>query len=247
MRKILVLISALIFISSTLNAQLWKLKRYEVTAGIGVTQFFGDIGGFSKDKNLLGLKDFILHQTRLNLSLGMKYRILEDVSVRFNFAMGYFHSTDVKGSNEIRGLESSTLFFEPALIGEYYFIKNSRENSFLLMKGKENAPRSFFSKLDFYAFAGIGGLSFKVNPNELLEQTVTKKNGFTIIIPAGVGVKMLHTSNSSLGIELGGRYSFSDLIDGYTSSASKSNDVYYFLNFIFTYKIKTGENGLPSF
>jgi hypothetical protein len=247
MRKTFVLISVIIFSSSVSNAQLWKLRRYEVAAGIGTTQFFGDIGGFSKDKNLLGLKDFILHQTRFNLSSGMRYRILENVSVRFNFTMGYFHSTDVKGSNEIRGFESSTLFIEPAIIGEYYIIKNRGENSLLLMKGKENAPRSFFSMLDLYVFAGIGGLSYKVQPNELLKPTVTKNNGFTGIIPAGLGVNMLYTSNISLGIELGGRYSFSDLIDGYTSSASKSNDVYYFLNFVFTYKLKTGKKGLSSF
>lgn len=44
-----------------------------------------------------------------------------------------------------------------------------------------------------------------------------------------------------------GRYTFSDGLDGYTSQYSSSNDVYYFLNFVISCKLKTGENGWPSF
>jgi hypothetical protein len=241
------LIVGLLFFSSIANAQLWKLRRYEVTAGIGTTQFFGDIGGFSRGENLLGIKDFTFRHTRMNLSTAIKYRIVDDVSVRLNLAFGYFHSTDVRGSNEDRGFESRTLFFEPSLLGEYYFIKNKGENSFLLMKGKGNGIQSFFSMLDFYAFAGLGGLSYKVKPNQLMAPSATKTSGFSAVIPAGVGVNMIYSSYFNFGLELGGRYSFSDIIDGYTSIYSKSNDVYYFLNFTFTYKIKTGKNGLPSF
>jgi len=235
------------FLPSVANAQLWKIKRYEATAAIGTTQFFGDIGGFSKAENILGLKDITFHQTRMNLSFAMKYRILDNVSVRLNLAFGYFHATDVRGSNVARGFEARTMFFEPSLLGEYYFIKNKGENSFLLMKGKGNGSMSIFSMLDFYVFTGIGGLSFNVSPSDLLAPLATKTRGFTAVIPAGVGVNIIYSSDFNFGLELGGRYSFSDNLDGYTSTHSSSNDVYYFLNFVFTYKIKTGKNGLPSF
>jgi hypothetical protein len=247
MRKFLIIIVAIFSLSSIANAQLWKLRRYEVTAGIGTTQFFGDIGGFSKDENVLGFKDITFRQTRMNLSIAMKYRILDELSVRLNLASGYFHATDVRGSNVARGFESRTMFFEPSLLGEYYFIKNKGENSFLLMKGKGNGPESIFSMLDFYVFTGFGGLSFNVSPNDLLAPLATKTRGFTAIFPAGVGVNMISSGYFNFGLELGGRYSFSDNIDGFTSPHSKSNDVYYFLNFVFTYKVKTGKNGLPSF
>jgi hypothetical protein len=229
------------------DAQLWKSRRYEVSAGIGTTQFFGDIGGFSKDKNVLGLKDIIFRQTRVNLTTAMKYRILDNVSARFNMAFGYFHSTDAKGSNEARGYESGTLFFEPSLIGEYYFIKNNFESSFLLMKGRRSAFKSFLSRLDVYSFSGFGGILYKVNPNAVLAPEVIKTAGFAPVIPGGVGVNMVYTGNMSFGLELGGRYVFSDNIDGYTSEFSKANDIYYFLNLSFIYKLKTGRNGLPSF
>ena len=58
---------------------------------------------------------------------------------------------------------------------------------------------------------------------------------------------LIYSPNINFGIELAGRYSFSDYLDGYTSQYSSSNDVYYFLNFTITYKLKTGPKGLPSF
>jgi hypothetical protein len=247
MQKYFISTAVLIFFTLTINAQLWKLRRYEATAGIGTTQFFGDIGGFSKTKNLLGLKDFTFMHTRFNISSSMKYRIRDDVSARLSLAFGSFHSSDAKGSNEDRGLESRTLFFEPSLIGEYYFIKNKGENSFLLMKGQGRSFRSIISLCDFYAFSGIGGLSYKVKPNENLSVMGIKTKGFTAVVPMGLGMNLNYTSYVSFGIELGRRFSFSDYLDGYTSQFSKSNDTYYFLNFTLSYKIKTGENGLPSF
>jgi hypothetical protein len=247
MRKSLLLLLIFLLAASALNAQLWKLRRYEIYGGPGTTQFFGDIGGFSRNKNILGIKDISFQNTRFNFNLGMRYRIIENVSARVNFALGYFHSADVKGSNVSRGLESQTIFFEPALIGEYYFIKNKTENSYLIMKGKRKSSGSFFSKLDLYAFTGIGGLSYKVRPNDQLESLMTKTTGFSAIIPAGLGITMIYSGIINLGIEVGGRYSLSDLVDGYKSDSSQSNDIYYFLNFNFIYKIRTGKNGLPLF
>ncbi|MDO9580113.1 MAG: hypothetical protein Q7J06_06040 [Bacteroidales bacterium] len=127
-----------------------------VTTALGTTQFYGDIGGFSKGDNLLGLKNF-------------------------------------------------------------------------------------------YGFTGFVGLSFKVKPNDILSPKATATKGFTPVIPVGVGVNVFFSSYICFGAELSGRFTFSDDIDGYSSTYSKSNDLYQFLNFTFTYKIKTGENGLPSF
>jgi hypothetical protein len=233
--------------SSITDAQLWKISRYELTGGIGTTQFFGDIGGFSRYKNILGIKDFSFRQTRFNITAAMKYRVLEDVSVRLNLAFGYFHSTDARGSNITRGFESSTLFFEPSISGEYYFIKNKGENSYTVLRGKPGNQLSFFSMLDVYAFTGIGGLSYKVKANEALASVMQKPSGFTAVLPVGVGATLRYSGNIKLGIELSGTYAFSDMIDGYTSPHSRSNDIFYMLTFNFIYKIKTAPNGLPSF
>lgn len=76
---------------------------------------------------------------------------------------------------------------------------------------------------------------------------VTNTSGFTGVVPLGVGVSMIYSGNINFGIELGGRFTFSDNLDGYTSARSKANDIYHLLNFTFTYKINTGKNGLSSF
>jgi hypothetical protein len=248
MRKILIATFLILVLTSSGNAQLWKMRRYEVSAGIGTTQFFGDIGGYSQGENILGLKDISFNQTRLNINTAFKYRILNDVTVRLNMSFGSFHSTDEKGSNEDRGFESKTMFFEPAIIGEYYFIRNKGDNSFLLMKGSSYPFRKrFFPMLDCYVFTGFGGLSYNVKPNDKLEPFVTETGGFTPVIPVGLGANLTYSGTYNFGIELGARYTFSDNIDGYTSAYSKSNDMYYMLNFTFTYKIRTKENGLPTF
>lgn len=247
MKKLLIIITALFFLWPVTKAQLWKLRRYEVSAGIGTTQFFGDIGGYSNDKNILGLRDFTFKQTRFNINACVRYRITEDVSVRVNLVSGLFHSTDARGSNVDRGFESSTIFFEPSLIGEYYFIKNKEENSFVFLKRKETVIKSLFKSLDFYALSGFGGLSYKVTPNDVLAPYVTRSSGFMGVVPLGVGVSMIYSGKINFGIEFGARFALSDNLDGYTSAKSKANDIFHLLNFTFTYKINTGKNGLPNF
>ena len=168
MKKLLIISLMFFLLLPVTDAQLWKARRYEAVFGVGTTQFFGDIGGFSNDENILGIKDFTFLQTRFNLNTGMRYRISEDFAVRLSLVFGMFHSTDARGSNENRGFESGTMFFEPALLGEYYFIKNKAENSFVFLKGNTSLLKSAFQAMDFYAFAGAGGLAFHVNPNDKL-------------------------------------------------------------------------------
>jgi hypothetical protein len=226
---------------------MWKLKRYEASLGLGPSFFFGDVGGYSQSKDILGLRDITLRQTRFDFNANFKYRITQTVNIRLSLTSGFLHATDTRGSNVGRGLEASTIIFEPALIGEYYFIKNKAENSYLFTKGKELGLNGFFKSLDFYAFTGIGGLDYSVKGNAKLESLMINPGGFTTVIPVGIGSTMIFSPNFNFGVELAGRYSFSDNLDGYTSQYSSSNDVYYFFNFTITYKLKTGANGLPSF
>ena len=251
MKRSILIILLFCLLSSFSEAQLWKMKRYQVVAGFGPTLFFGDIGGYSKAKNILGLRDMSFLQTRFDLNLNLKYRIAQDINARLSFTYGFLHATDERGSNEARGYEASISVFEPALIGEYYFIKNRTEDSYLFSKGRNGAGGGLFGLLDFYVFTGIGGLNYTVKPNDSLNNKMVsngvKPSGFTTVIPVGLGSNMVFSPNFNFGVELGGRYSLSDNLDGYSSQYSSSKDVYYFFNFTITYKLKTGPNGLPSF
>jgi hypothetical protein len=184
---------------------------------------------------------------RFDFNANFKYRLSQSFNARISLTTGAFHATDVRGSNENRDFEASTLFIEPAIIGEYYFIKNKAENSYLFTKG-EAGFIGLIKSLDFYVFTGIGGIGYSVKGNSRFESVGVNSGGFSAVIPAGIGGTLIYSPNFNFGFEFGGRYSFSDYLDGYSPPQySTSNDVYYFFNFTITYKLKTGANGLPSF
>lgn len=234
------------------SGQLWKMRRWEATIGGGPSFFFGDVGGYRRTENLLGLRDITYLQTRYNFNGNLKYRLSREANIRLNFTYGQLHATDERGSNEGRPYEVTTVIFEPAVIGEYYFIKNRAESSYLFMKRKGRFLWSIFRSLDLYGFAGVGGVSFNATPNdaqlEAMELYNMESSGFDFVIPGGVGATLVYTPNINFGVELGGRYAFTDWLDAYHKEQfSKANDVYYFLNFTLTYKLKTGPRGWPSF
>jgi hypothetical protein len=245
MKRSFLIFIILCFAVQLSDAQLWRMKRWEAVLGVGPSFSFPDIGGFSIGKNILGFKDLSYRQTRFDINGTLKYRLSRTVNTRLSLTYAMLHSTDDRGSNEGREYEATTNLFEPAFIFEYFFIKNKYESSYLFLKGK--SLWAMLSSLDFYGFAGIGGASFSVNGNDALVERGLTKNGFTAVIPGGIGATLIFTPNINFGLELGGRYTFTDYLDGYTSQFSKARDVYYLLNFSFTYKLKTGPKGLPSF
>jgi hypothetical protein len=244
-RSILVLL-ILCFAFPFSHAQLWKMRRWEAMVGVGPSFFFGDIGGFSRTKNFLGFRDMTFKQTRFNINGNLKYRLGREANLRLSMTYALLHATDVRGSNEGREMDASTSIFEPALIGEYYFIKNRAESSYLFLKSRGSFLGTLLGSFDFYGFAGVGGVSFNVKGNDALIERGLPTSGFNLVIPGGIGATLVYSPNLNFGAELGGRYAFTDYIDGYTSQFSKANDVYYFLNFTLTYKLKTGPRGLPS-
>lgn len=252
MKRSILILLIFCFVIPFSHAQLWKMRRWELAAGAGPSFFFGDIGGFRRTENLLGIRDITYLQTRYNFNANIKYRLGREANLRFSMTYGNLRGTDERGSNENRPFDVSTTIFEPALLGEYYFVKNRAENSYLFMKRRGRFLWSLLRSLDFYGFAGVGGVSYKVTPNEPLLEAMTlfnmKDSGFDFVIPGGVGATLVYTPNINFGLELGGRYALTDWIDGYHKEQfSKANDVYYFLNLIVTYKLKTGPRGLPSF
>jgi hypothetical protein len=248
MKRTLLVILQLILIVQVSEAQLWRLKRIELSAGFGTATFFGDVGGYSHGANIAGLKDITLKQTRFNMSFSGKYRITQFLNARVSLSYGILHATDERGSNEKRGFEANTTIFEPSLMGEYYFVKNSAENSYLFNKGRGKGVIGFLKSLDFYAFAGFGGLSYSIQPNEKLQaNSHYQSGGFTAVVPLGMGSTMSAYPNINIGIELGFRYALTDYLDGYHTQYSSAKDVYYFLNLTVTYRLKLNKNVLSSF
>jgi hypothetical protein len=229
------------------EAQLWRRKRYEIVLGVGPSQFFGDVGGFSQGENWAGLKDLSFSGSSFNVNLGIDYRVTKQFTTRLNMTYGMLRASDLRGSNTDRGFVAITSIAEPSLLGQYYFSRHRSERSFLLSRRKPGVFGGFFKSLDFYAFTGVGGLYYNVKPNAALEPRVTVTDGITAVIPVGIGGSIIYTPNLTFGFEFGGRYAFTDNLDGYTSQYSNSNDVYYFLNFTIGFRLKNTANGWPSF
>jgi len=251
MKRLILLLMLGLLVMPHAEAQLWKSKRYEASAGLGTSQFYGDVGGFTIGENALGFKDITFKQTRFNVSGAFRYYVLDEVAVRLSLSYVMLRATDLRGSNENRGYEALTSLFEPALIGEYYIIRNRERNSysFQTYRGRSrNHLKDFFNSIDLYALAGVGGTSYNARVNEALDLRDQKNSGFTAVIPLGIGAKVTFDPNILFGVEFCGRYSFSDYLDGYHSPRfSARNDVYQTFSFTFNYRIKTARNGLPSF
>ncbi|MDZ7634833.1 MAG: DUF6089 family protein [Bacteroidales bacterium] len=257
MIKRLILLCLVVLVSAPFaSAQLWKMKRYEATAGLGTSQFYGDVGGYTIGENSLGLKDFTFKQTRFNVNGSFRYFFTDALAAKLSFAYLMLHATDERGNNQDRGYEATTSLLEPALTGEYYFVRNRERNSFLFQTYRglsRNRVRDFFRSIDVYALTGVGGAWYNVQGgNEALEEKwrndpTLQSSGFTAVIPLGVGAKVAFDPNILFGVELTGRYAFSDYLDGYTSQWSERNDIYHTFSVTFNYRIKTARNGLPSF
>lgn len=258
MRRFILFILVLLLYAPYSGAQLWKMKRYEVTGGAGTSQMYGDIGGYSTGENAWGLKDITFKQTRFNVNGSFRYFFTDNIAARLNLSYIMLHATDERGSNEERGYEAVTSLFEPALIGEYYFIRNRERNSFLFQTYRGRARdrlKDFFRSVDVYALTGVGGASYSVRGNEAFEQDMANPTsghvydtrGLAVVIPVGIGAKVAFDPNILLGVEFAGRYGFTDFLEGFSDDDSQVNDFYHTLSLTFNYRIRTARNGLPSF
>ena len=106
-----------------------------------------------------------------------------------------------------------------------------------------------YSKINFYLLAGAGGLFYapKFQGNLIYPKYETASNspGYTLVGFGGVGIKFIYDHRYAFGFEFGGRYAFSDYLDGFTTKFSHANDVYYFGVFNLVYRIKTSRRGYP--
>ena len=245
MKKLLFFLIGSFLLNLTVDAQAWRMRRYEAIIGIGTAHYFGDIGGWSKDDNLLGLKDIDFTEVRPSIYFGFRYKLYQNLALKLNFTYGYLHGDDADKANSTRNFKFYTSIFEPSFQVEYAFIKEKEAMSYLMMKGR--GMSQFHPSISVYGFLGLGGAFFNITKKENLENVDLEYTPAALVVPVGFGLKFGLNTNWSVGFDLGGRFTTSDYIDGYTSEFSESKDVYFFGVFCMMYKIRTGSNGLPVF
>ena len=238
-----VLFILLMAVSAMSFGQRWKLSRSELVGGIGVSNYFGDIGG-AIETSALGFGDIDILSTKSVLAIGYRYKLYDRIAIKANLNYAKIYGTDVKSINESRNYTFSSNMFELNAHVEYHFTKEKSGASYSVtsLRGKLGNIKK---DLNFYAFAGLGVAYFKPKAfDEFLGSTrfVEDKN-LALVIPFGLGVKYPISSKASVGLELGRRFITSDYIDGFGPEASTSRDLYYFTVINVSYKIEKRKKG----
>jgi len=245
-----------VLLLSTLNvdAQRWKLRRYEASVGIGPINHYGDLGGSRTAVDMLGFNDIQLKFTRPSVSLGFRYVLNPKMAVKLNLNGAYLSANDKNTPNEedrYGGYSFRSFIFESSVQYEYYLLNEGRISMALFnRRGMVNDYQQF----SIYLFGGAGSVLsapkvFDVNKNVLTSDEwgfdASTLSKFGLAFPFGIGIKYVWNTNISFGFEYGRRYTLIDGIDGYTSMYSESNDMYDFISFSMVYKLITSRRGLP--
>lgn len=232
-------------------SQKWKLTRYEATLGIGPTNYFGDIGGSADKNNWFGIKDISLLGSRPSIYAAARYKIQENMAVKVNLDFIFLGGHDANSINSSRNYSFNTIGLEHSAQFEYSFFTEDRHKYSFALFNRRGMVNNF-SKFNFYAYLGLGGLVYKpfFSPSTLPSKTssyefLNTSFQYTGIIPAGIGLKYIYNNYYSFNIEFGYRYVMTDYLDGFTTKYSKYNDIYYSTSFSVVYRIRTDRRGYP--
>jgi hypothetical protein len=235
--------------NAPIYGQRWKLRRYEIGGGLGITQVFGDIGGTAETKNWYGLKDIKIDETRLAFGLLGRYKIDPVYSLKLNAILGFGNGTDADSRNN-RGREYKTTLFEISGQVEYYLIGEEKRYKSAAMFNRRGMLNNYAS-FSAYGFLGLGMVyshsKVLFTTKERQPEDDLKPNNIGTVMPLGLGLKYIIDDRWLVNAELGYRITFTDYIEGYKQTqASKHNDVYYFMTISACYRIETSRRGLPS-
>ncbi len=232
-------------VPTTAEAQRWKLRRYEAGIGGGTVHTFMDIGSPND-----ALRSFQLIDSRFNAGVHAGFKLLSSLTIRLD--LNYLMIGGLDPEIRDRSLSFTSNCFEPLVRFDYNLFgsgaRSFGSNALFNRRGMINN----YGESYFYVFSGIGGIMSKskvtdVNGDEVIGNPSYYNNlNWGIVIPAGLGYKRSMNAYVDLAIEVGGRFSFTDKIDGYKhATASDYNDKYITTTVKAVYKIRNDRRGRP--
>lgn len=208
------------------NSNYWKSHRSELSVGLGVSNFLGELGG----RDQIGspfIWDLELSQTKPAFSVGYRYFVAQRFALRGTGQYGVLAGND-NLTNETfrqnRNLSFRTNIFEVQAVMEWHpFLE--RPGHLYDLRGVKGLSSG---GTGLYFFAGIGGFYF--NPMAQfngqwveLKPLGTEGQGlrdgpaeyslYQVCIPMGVGARWPLSKAVSLGLELQYTKTFTDYID----------------------------------
>jgi hypothetical protein len=235
MRTISVLTLFLFLLS---HADLTAQRRYsrntnknvfEVYAGVGITNFLGDLGG----ANQIGTnfaKDLDIEASRPVLTIGGKYFYHPRIAQRLSLSYGWLRGDDKwtsEPARESRNLNFRTPIFEVNTGFEIYLLTESApKNRYVLSRARTKGQ----NPVGIYLFGGVGGFYFNPKGQDLntgewvaLQPLRTEGQGwvstrspyrrFQLCVPMGLGFTFRLAPEWRLGLDLGLRKTFTDYVD----------------------------------
>ena len=242
MKRLITFLILMLLLTGLGHSQMWKSAKFEVYGGVTAFQYFGDIGGAAGDTKLLGLMDINLLKTRPGISAGARYQISKPIQIKVAFTSGLITQTDMNSRNENRNFAFSTTINELAIMGEYYLIPESDENYFYQIMQMRGGQTHYKQPFSVYLTFGIGGFLYNVTPKAGLigNRSFNPGKGIAAFVPLGGGVKYAFLPQISIGLEIIGRLTSTNTLDGYDSPNASFNDFYHSILIKLNYKIRTG-------
>jgi hypothetical protein len=209
------------------QGQSWRTAPYEIYAGFGSANYFGDIGGTPDENNLYGIKDFNIARSRPGVVTGLRYYPGKLMAFSGSLTLGWLSGNDKGWKNDSRGYAFNTVIVEPLARIEFFPLRDIQVGRGVNRRGMVRN----YSSVSAYFFGGVGAVLFHVMPNEQLSARQDRDGidhgSLSMVLPAGLGVKVGVNNSTDIGFEFGGRYALNDYLDGFTSDTSTSNDIYY--------------------
>lgn len=208
------------------NSSYWKTHRQEISVGLGISNFLGELGG----RDQIGspfVWDLEFSQTKPALSLSYRYYLTKILALRAGGTYGVLAGNDnltKEVFRENRNLSFKTNIIEAQLCLEIQPFQEQLGHLYDLRGVQGMAP----TRMGFYAFAGIGAFHF--NPKTQfqgqwieLQPLGTEGQGLPggpepyqltqICIPMGVGIRKALNKTMTIGLELQYTKTFTDYID----------------------------------
>jgi hypothetical protein len=221
----------LLLLPQLAEAQTWRGMRHEVYAGVGASNFLGDLGG-ARGVGSHNIKDIRMSATRPTIQLGYKFMLFPSLSLKGQYTWGILSGDDAKTKNPIRNnrnLSFRSFVNEISVMGQY-FPGEERIHPRYKIRGVNG--NKTFSVMPYF-FVGVGVSFF--NPKALyngqwtaLHPLHTEGQGMagrpdiykrvTVAFPFGAGLKYLITKQWAVSFELSLRYTLSDYIDDVSTS-----------------------------
>lgn len=190
---------------------------------VGGAYLFGDVGG-SMRQPIFGVEDLVFEHVTIAYSIGFRFRhrLTDNFGYRISLQRNNFSGSDEGSRLYYRGYIFEATISKATLQIEYNFL--SRENFWL------------------YAFSGGGVAHSSINHTgaPIRPQDSHRTEVTAPFISLGVGAEHRLSRRSTIGLEIGTHYFFSNYIDGLSTFYSRSNDVISFVMINFSYSIFGG-------